>query len=511
MIMMKRRGSGILFHITSLPSPFGIGDFGPWAYRFADFLSETRQGFWQALPLNPTSLGQGNSPYSCPSAFAGNPLLISPEILLKEGVLSKSDLKGAPSFSAKRVNYSEVTRYKKTLFHIAYRNFKKRERDRAFDHFCQEHIHWLEDYALFVSFKEHFGKGAWSHWSKDLRDRTPKVLREWKERFRDRIEKEKFLQHLFFKQWISLKTYCQNRGIQIIGDVPIYVNYESADVWTHPEIFKLDAKKRLLSVAGIPPDYFSSTGQLWGNPIYRWDILKQRGYGWWVKRIAHNLKLFDLIRLDHFKGFVDYWEVPAEEKNAVNGKWIKGPQENFFKGLLRHFPSLPFIAEDLGVITPEVHALRERFGFPGMRVLQFAFGNDPLADEYKPHHYIQNCVAYTGTHDNDTLIGWLYGGGGHSTRNSEEILKEKRNALQYLGHRKKDRKNIHWEFIRLLMMSPANLVIIPIQDLLGLGEETRINRPAIAKGNWEWRLTPKELSSSVKKRLMEMTKTYGRC
>lgn len=508
---MKRRGSGILLHITSLPSSFGIGDIGPQAYCFADFLSKTRQSFWQILPIHPTSLLQENSSYSSPSAFAGNPLLISPEAMIKEGFLSRSDLKSIPSFPQNRVDYRRVTKYKKTLFNTAYQNFKsRREGNWDFEHFCQENGDWLDDYALFTSLKDSLRGTTWGEWPMEIRDRRARKIEHLKGEFRDQIEMEKFLQYLFFKQWVSLKTYCNWKGIQIIGDVPIYVNYESADVWTHPEIFKLDAKKRLLSVAGIPPDYFSSTGQLWGNPLYRWDVLKERDYSWWVKRIAHHLRLFDIVRLDHFKGFLDYWEVPARERTAVNGKWMDGPREDFFNALLRHFPYLPFIAEDLGVITPEVNALRDCFGFPGMCVLQFAFGNDPLADAYKPINYVKNCVAYTGTHDNDTLIGWLYGGRGHSTRSPKEIRMEKRNALRYLGSAKRNRKTIHWEFIRLLMMSAANLVILPMQDLLGLGEEARMNRPAVARGNWEWRFIPKQLSPSARKRLTEMTEIYGR-
>jgi len=506
-----KRGCGILLHITSLPSPFGIGDLGSGAYRFADFLSETKQSFWQVLPLNPTSTLRENSPYSSPSAFAGNPLLISPELVMKEGLLSRSGLKDVPSFPNGRVQYRAVTKYKQTLFHTAYQNFKEqRKRDWEFDSFCHENAHWLEDYALFTVLKSHFGGRVWSRWPKEIRDRKAKRIHLLKEKFRDRMEMKKFLQHLFFKQWLSLKSYCNSKGIQIIGDVPIYVNYDSVDVWAHPEIFKLDANKGPLTVAGIPPDYFSSTGQLWGNPIYRWDVLKRKNYSWWVKRIAHNLKIFDMVRLDHFKGFVDYWEIPAGDRTAVNGTWVKGPGEDFFYAHQKHFPHLPFIAEDLGLITAEVHLLRDQFEFPGMRVLQFAFGNDPLAEEYKPAHYIRNCVAYLGTHDNDTLIGWLHGSRDHSTRKPDEINRERKNALKYLGYQGRRRKDIHWEFIRLLMMSVANLVILPMQDLLGLGEEARMNRPATAKGNWEWRLLRGQLTPSLRKRLAEMTNIYGR-
>jgi 4-alpha-glucanotransferase len=508
---MKRRGSGILLHITSLPSPFGVGDFGSGAYQFADFLFETKQTFWQILPLTPTSPLRENSPYSSPSAFAGNPLLIDLGSLVQEGLLTRSDLEGIPSFSRAKVNYPAVIRYKIALFEEVYQNFKKKERGHwEFDHFCRKNAFWLEDYAFFTALKAYFGKTVWNRWPKGIRDRKPEELRRLKETLKKKMEIEKFLQYLFFKQWFLLKGYCNRKGIQIIGDVPIYVSFDSADVWAHPEIFKLDSKKDPLVVAGIPPDYFSSTGQLWGNPIYRWEVLKEKDYDWWIRRISHNLKFYDMVRLDHFKGFVDFWEVPAKERTAVKGRWVKGPGEDFFHALLKHFPYLPFIAEDLGVITPEVHALRDQFGFPGMRVLQFAFGNDPLADEYKPLNYIRNCVAYTGTHDNDTLISWICGKTDYSTRKPDEIRWERRNALNYLGHKGRGRKDIHWEFIRLLMMSVANLVIVPMQDLLGLGEEGRMNRPAKAKGNWEWKLQPKQLTPSLKRRLREMTEIYKR-
>ncbi len=506
---MKRRASGILLHITSLPSAFGIGDLGAWAYRFADFLCEGKQGFWQILPLNPTSLARGNSPYRSLSAFAGNPILISPESLVEEGFVPRSEIKDPPFFR-ERIDYRAVMNYKENLFNIAYQNFKKKERRSEFDCFCGEHSHWLEDYALFTVLKDHFGGVDWSRWPSDIRDRSTKRVNGLKKRFRERIEIEEFLQYLFFKQWSALKSDCNSKGIQIIGDLPIYVDYDSPDVWANPEIFNLDGNKNPFVVSGIPPDYFSSTGQLWGNPIYRWDVLKEKNYSWWIRRVAHNLKLFDRVRLDHFNGFVDYWEVAAGETTAANGKWMKGPGAAFFNSLLKHFPYLPFIAEDLGVITAEVHQLRDRFGFPGIRVLQFAFGNDPLAEDYKPTSYIENCVAYTGTHDNDTLVGWLYGKENYSTRKPDEINRERKNALSYIGDRGKKRKDIHWEFIRLLLMSAANLAIIPMQDLLGLGEKARMNRPGRMEGNWEWRLTAGQLTSSLRKRLAEMTEIYGR-
>jgi 4-alpha-glucanotransferase len=509
--MLNRRGSGVLLHISSLPSPYGIGDLGPGAYQFADFLSAGKQNFWQILPLTPTSEFWGNSPYSSPSAFAGNPLLVSPEWLLQRKLLSKSDLGRIPVFPRGKVDYRRVTGFKEDLFSIVCKNFgAEGKKSFAFQNFYQENSFWLEDYALFGALKEHFGGAAWGRWPRGARDREPGTIRALKEKLRDQVEKEIFLQYLFSRQWFSLKRFLNDRGIQVIGDAPIYVNYDSADVWANPEIFELDARKRPLYVAGIPPDYFSATGQLWGNPIYRWGVLKEKGYSWWIRRIGHNLKLFDFVRLDHFKGFVDFWEVPAKNRTAVKGRWVPGPKDGFFDALLKHFPSLPLIAEDLGVITAEVHRLRDRYGFPGMRVLQFAFGSDPLADLYKPIHYIKNCAAYTGTHDNDTLMGWLSGQSGHSTRTPDEIRRERNNVWRYLGLRSPKKKGLHWEVIRTLMMSPANLVIFPMQDLLGLGAEARMNRPGTNRGNWAWRLTGKQLTPSLGKRLGQMTEIYQR-
>lgn len=504
---MKRRASGILLHVTSLPSRFGVGDLGAEAHRFLDFLSEAKQSFWQVLPLSPTTPGHGNSPYSSPSAFAGNPLLIAPDLLVEMGCLVSSDLAPPPAFPEERVDYPAVREYKEKLLEKAYRGFQKGPRPFLFDYFCHEHASWLEDYALFMALKEDLGIEDWSRWPAEIRDR--KDLAPLREKFRERIEKEKFLQFLFFRQWTSLKKYGHAKGIQIIGDFPIYVDYESASVWAHPEIFQLGPEKRPAAVAGVPPDYFSSTGQLWGNPLYRWDVLKETGYSWWVERLLQNLKLVDLIRLDHFKGFAEYWEVPAGETTAVNGRWRPGPGADLFQTFLRHLPYLPLIAEDLGVITADVLALRDRFEMPGMRVLQFAFGNDPLAEEYKPYCYIPNCVAYTGTHDNDTLVSWLKGGEDYSTRKPVEVREERRNALAYLG-RKALEKEIHWEFIRVMMMSAANLVVTPMQDVLGLGGEARMNRPGTAWGNWEWRLAPRLLTGEISEKLADMTARYGR-
>jgi len=498
---MKRRGSGVLLHITSLPSPYGVGDLGPEAYRFVDFLSETKQGFWQILPLNPTNSAFGNSPYSSPSAFAGNPLLISPDLLVEDGLLSKSDIESGYSFPSERVDYNAVSEYKYRLLRMAYENFKKRKgKDYEFEGFSDENSYWLDDYALFVSLKEHFSEVIWSDWPEDIRNRNEGAVTEWKKRLADGISMRRFFQHTFFKQFSSLKSYCRDKNIQIIGDIPIYVNYDSSDVWTNPHLFKLDENRRPTFVAGVPPDYFSRTGQLWGNPVYRWDVLRETGYLWWIKRMEHNLKLFDIIRLDHFRGFFAYWEVPAGEKTAINGKWVEAPVEDFFKTLFRRFPFLPIIAEDLGVITPDVRETMNRLDFPGMKLLIFAFGDDFPNSKYLPHNYTKNCVVYTGTHDNNTVKGWF---------RREASPENKNRFFKYIG-REVSEEDVNWEFIRLAMLSIANTVVIPMQDILGLGEEAKMNLPATTDGNWQWRLKPDQITPSLMEKLREITETYGR-
>ncbi|MDZ7291622.1 MAG: 4-alpha-glucanotransferase [candidate division KSB1 bacterium] len=498
---MKNRGSGILLHITSLPSSYGIGDLGPCAYQFADFLISARQCFWQILPLNPTCTAMGNSPYSSYSAFAGNPLLISPDFLVRDGFLRRSNIPRYAPRRDDRVDYEAVIEHKKKLLAVAYGKNKRRlEKDHKFQWFCHENSNWLEDYALFMALKEHFNEFDWSSWPKELRDREKRALGEYKKKFADRIRQEKFTQYLFFQQWFALKNYCKSKNLQFIGDLPIYVSYDSADVWANPELFKLDDQKRPIGVAGVPPDYFSETGQLWGNPVYRWDTLQATRYAWWAKRLEHNLKLFDIIRLDHFRGFVAYWEVPASEETAENGRWIKAPVEDFFSTLFRHFPSLPIIAEDLGEITPDVREIIHRFGLPGMRILMFAFGEDLATSIHAPHNYPENCVVYTGTHDNNTVKGWF-------TR--EASAEEKKKLIGYLG-REVTEKTVHLELIRLVMSSVAKMVIIPMQDVLGLGRKARMNFPGTPKGNWGWRLRVGQLTPSLAQRLGEMTKIYGR-
>jgi 4-alpha-glucanotransferase len=498
---MKRRGSGILLHITSLPSFYGIGDLGPSAYKFVDFLSETKQSFWQILPLTLINEAHGNSPYSSISAFAGNTLLISPQLLVEDSLLSPSDIECPPSFPREKVVYKAVTEYKTGLFRLAYDNFKNRkQKDSRFEKFCKENQYWLDDYVLFVTLKENFSGAVWTEWPEDIRDRKGEVSKKLKGKLKDKIEMEKFLQYVFYKQRHSLRAYCNSRDIQIIGDMPIYVNYDSADVWANPEIFKLDENKKPVFVAGVPPDYFSSTGQLWGNPVYNWEALKKTGYAWWMRLIERNLKLFDIIRLDHFRGLVAYWEVPAGEETAINGRWVEVPVRDFFDKLLRRFPSLPIIAEDLGIITPDVRKIVDLYGFPGMKVLLFAFGDDLATNPYVPHNHVKNCVVYTGTHDNNTAKGWF---------RKEARPEDKQRLFQYLG-REVPEETVHRELIRMAMMSVADLVIIPMQDILGLGEESRMNVPATVDGNWGWRLLPEQLTPSLIASLSELTRIYGR-
>ena len=496
---MRKRGSGILLHISSLPSPYGIGDMGSWAYKFADFLSQTKQCFWQILPLNPIDPVYGNSPYHSTSAFAHNLLLISPELLVLDGVLFKDELESRPNFPQDHVDYHRVITYKQRLFHSAYEHFRKKS-TRKYEQCYLENAHWLEDFALFIAMKEHFQGKVWSDWPQEVRDRHPEALHALRKQLNERIEMEKFLQCIFLQQWYALKEYCNQRGIQIFGDMPIYVEYNSTDVWMNPEMFKLNSAKRPTFIAGVPPDYFSETGQLWGNPIYRWDVLRENRYTWWMQRIKHNLKLFNIVRIDHFRGLVAYWEIPAGEKTATNGRWVEVPAEDFFSTLMEQFPDASIVAEDLGIITPEVREAMNLFGFPGMKVLLFAFGDDLATNPYLPHNHVENCVVYTGTHDNNTTKGWF---------ENEAAPEVKKNLFRYIG-RECSGDDIHWELIRLAMMSVAKMVMFPIQDILGLGGETRMNRPSTAEGNWRWRLLPDQLTPELGHKLREMTEIYGR-
>jgi 4-alpha-glucanotransferase len=497
---MNKRSSGILLHISSLSSPCGIGDLGPAAYRFVDFLAETRQQLWQILPLNPTDLAHANSPYHSSSAFACNALLISPEILVTEGLLDPEALMETASFPREKVDFPAIVSFKKIVLEKAYHNFKRSHPQGEFLQFCSAQGHWLQDFALFMALKSHFQGRVWTDWPPEIRDRRPELLEELRQKLLPEIEKHCFQQWLFFKQWFNLKNYCRSKGVRIIGDIPIYLIHDSVDIWIHPHLVKLDQEKRPLAVAGVPPDYFSATGQYWGNPVYDWDQLRQTHYAWWVQRAKHNLALFDFVRIDHFRGFVAYWEIPATEKNAVHGKWVKAPVDEFLQTILKEIPGNAIIAEDLGFITQDVKDVIQRFNLPGMKILLFAFGSDLPTNPYVPHNHIPHCIVYTGTHDNNTIRGWF---------EHELSPEDRRRLFQYLGH-ETPAHEIHLTLIRLAMMSVANWVVFPIQDLLGLGQESRMNKPAVTEGNWQWRLQENQITPELRQKLREMTEIYGR-
>jgi 4-alpha-glucanotransferase len=507
--MRFERSSGILLHPTSLPGPFGIGDLGDEAYKFVDFLEASGQRLWQVMPLGPT--GFGNSPYASFSAFAGNTLLINPELLIKEKLLSKNDLKGAPRFPEDRVDFAHVIVFKKRLLARAFENYRRANDARVREdmyNFSQFARDWLDDYALFRALQEAAGGASWDVWKPELAGRDPKALDRAREQLRDEIEAQKFYQYLFFKQWLELKAYCGKKRIKIIGDMPIFLAYDSADLWTYPELFKLDDEGRPVVVAGVPPDAFSKTGQLWGNPIYNWDRMREAGFDWWIKRVHAALQTVDIVRVDHFRGFAATYEIPAKDETAEHGKWVQVPGRELFAVLKQAFPSLPIIAEDLGTITPDVHELRDDIGFPGMRVLQFAFGGDPR-DTHLPHNYNQNTVVYTGTHDNDTVVGWFESKWQESESSDEQEDKENEadRALRYLNT---DGREINWDFIRAAFASVADIAITPLQDVLGLGRAARMNLPASQKDNWAWRFKSGVLDEQLSCRLKDMTKLYAR-
>jgi len=494
---MSNRSSGILLHPTSLPGRYGIGDLGESAYRFADFLAESGQSLWQVLPLGPP--GYGNSPYQCYSSLAGNPLLLSLDLIADEGLLSHEQLHRAPLFPARRVDFGAVIPFKWKLLLEAADVFFAQPAGalhQEFGRFCDQHRHWLDSFAEFAALKEANGGMNWTGWKK--REHPDERA----------VRAQKFIQFEFHRQWSALKRYCSDRGIRMVGDIPIFVAHDSADVWGHPDLFDLDASGVPLTIAGVPPDYFSATGQCWGNPLYRWDVMAETGYRWWIERVGAALSLVDIVRLDHFRGFEKYYEIPGGATTAVHGRWVEGPGDKLFAALEKAFGRLPFIAEDLGFITPEVHQLRDRWGFPGMRVLQFAFANMSRLDPFKPYNFVRNCVVYTGTHDNDTTLGWFTAAGaGDTTRSAEQAGAEREAALHYL---QTDGREIHWDFIRLALSSVADAAIFPLQDVLGLGSEARMNRPATAENNWVWRFEASQLKPELSARLRQLTRTYGR-
>ncbi|NJN75850.1 MAG: 4-alpha-glucanotransferase [Synechococcaceae cyanobacterium RL_1_2] len=498
--MTQSRASGVLIHPTSLPGKYGIGDLGEQAYKFIDFLIQNYQKYWQILPLGPTSYG--NSPYFCYSAFAGNPLLINLEWIASEGLIEQKDLDALPDYPEGEVDFDLVISTKLPLLKKASENFDSKatkERKRQFHDFCHKYAYWLEDYALFMALKEHFGDLSWNAWEPTIANREPAAIAEWKEKLADLIYFHKWAQSEFFRQWTTLKSYANENGVEIFGDIPIYVAHDSADVWANPEIFRLNKETKAVKwMAGVPPDYFSETGQLWGNPVYNWRMLKRTNFDWWLKRVEAILDYVDLIRIDHFRGFDAFWAVMEGEKTAMNGRWIGAKGREFFEALDRKLGKLPVVAEDLGVITPGVEALRDDFGFPGMKILQFAFDSDRenvfLPFNYDNHH----CVVYTGTHDNDTTVGWF------NQRTPEEQAK----VVNYLGG--VGDEGIHWALIRLAMGSVASICVTPMQDLMGLDENFRMNTPGTASGNWSWRYTADQLTEDIGQKIKYMTYVYGR-
>jgi 4-alpha-glucanotransferase len=497
---MKRRASGILLHISSLPSEYGIGDFGPAAYHFVDLLAEAKQSYWQILPLNPTESFYDNSPYRSMSAFALNPLFISPDFLVEEGLLDKTEIEAPPEAAEGSVNFDAVTSFNMRCLERAFERFKKQTNRCEYDGFCRRNSYWLEDYVLFVALKSKLSNEGWNTWPRELAERNGEALSKARAEFTELIALNRFLQFTAEKQWLSLKNYANEKGVHIIGDIPIYVDYDSADVWTNQEIFKLDEHKKPYAVAGVPPDYFSETGQLWGNPLYRWEVMKERGFDWWCRRISRNLNLFNIVRIDHFRGLVAYWEIPADSETAIEGKWVEVPTKDFVHALLKIDPFLPIMAEDLGVITPDVREIIKEFALPGMNVLQFAFDSDTATNPHIPHNVAENRVIYTGTHDNNTVKGWF-------EHDAPDVTKKR--LYEYIG-RNVSADELPWEMIRLAMMSRANTAIVSMQDLLGLGEEARMNTPSTVGGNWKWRLSSEQLQTLDTEKLARMTAIYGR-
>jgi len=499
--MLVSRASGILLHPTSLPGPYGLGGLGREAREFLDFLAEAGQRLWQVLPLGPT--GYGNSPYQSFSSQAGNPLLIDPGSLAEHGMLPEDAAAGSPDFPLERVDYGAAITYKTEILRQAWAHFQSRETpgaaQAAFRDFRARERGWLEDFALFMALKAYFaprGRPVWSDWPRGVARRRPEALTAWHRRLEPEIRFAEFQQFLFYLQWSHLKTYANRLGIAVIGDIPIYAAHDSADVWAHQELFHLDDRGRPALVGGVPPDYFSASGQLWGNPLYHWDRLRREGYRYWIERFRASLRLFDTVRLDHFRGFESYWAVKAGEKTAVRGRWLPGPGKALFTALEEALGPLPFIAEDLGFITPEVEALKRQLGFPGMKVLQFAFTWE-ADNPFLPHNYGSDCVVYTGTHDNDTTLGWY--------KSRDKKVRDQ--VRRYLG---RDGHDIVWDLIRAAQASTARAAIIPLQDVLALGTEARMNLPSRAEGNWEWRFRADRLNPMLARRLRELSELYGR-
>jgi len=500
------RSSGILLPLFSLPAPWPSGDLGEGARSFVDFLKRSGQSWWQVLPAGPTDPSMDNSPYSSPSAFAGNPLLVSPEDLVARGYLEKEEISREITVQREtknlgRCDYHQTRLVKGRLFRKAWGKFPPSGvEEEAFCAFCRDHADWLNDYALFGTIKAELEGTPWYHWPEGLRDRYSGSLEQVRKNRSEEIAYRKFLQFLFFSQWETLRKRCAESGIGLIGDMPIYVSHDSADVWAERSLFCLDSRGMPTESAGVPPDYFSETGQLWGNPIYRWELHKSQRYSWWLKRIGHNLRLYDLVRIDHFRGFIDFWAVPAGEKTAAKGRWERGPGKDFFRALKTRFPEMPLLAENLGTITPEVTEVMREFGLPGMLVLQFAFGEGFGDNPYAPHNHTRGDFVYTGTHDNNTVRGWF----------EEELDPRGKELLaRYLGHRPV-KERVHRDLVRMAFQSVAGVSIVPLQDFLGLDARARLNTPSTTSGNWLWRARAEDLSDGLGKKILSLTALTGR-
>jgi len=495
--MKIERSAGILLHPTSLPSEFGIGDLGPNAFRFIDFLKSSGQTLWQVLPLGPT--GYGDSPYQCFSAFAGNPFLISPELLIKEGLLSQKDSVYQSNSNPHKIDYGSVINYKNELLKKAFENFTHNldKYEKEYHAFCNKEKYWLDDYSLFMSAKQYHGGVSWTQWDESISLR--KSISKWKTLLKNEIEFQKFIQFIFCKQWTDLRKYANENGIKIIGDLPIFVAYDSADVWANKKLFTLREDGSLEFVAGVPPDYFSETGQLWGNPLYKWKMMEEDDFAWWKKRITKLLKMIDIIRIDHFRGFDAYWRIPGNATTAIDGGWIKAPGKKFFNSIKKTLGELPIIAEDLGVITNSVEQLRDEFDFPGIKILQFGLGE--YGDKkFLPHNHIRNCVVHTGSHDNETTRGFLES----ELQKKSGIYEWAQKYFNYYGN------DLTFELIRTAYESVANICVIPMQDILNLGNEARMNFPSTLGGNWMWRFSWDQINNELINRYNEMALLYER-